>query len=207
MAKGTLVRPTARTQLVASADAVIERFRAMLDWPEEDDVEVVEGDGYRSLVILPNNRLSVVWEMVEPTREDSRAGLALAKYGKGPWTIRLGVFGLDDKLDDLEKRGTRWTAIEDGPAGRRVALSREPTTRRADRARGPAHRLPRGGRWRAHVNRRCGGAGGHKNRRGVYMAPPRRPPSGRPLGQELASTDDPRISSVPSPVHSSGTSR
>jgi len=122
--RGSLVRPTARTQLVTSAAAVIDRFRQMLDWPEEDDLEYIEGDGYRSIVLKPNNNLSAVWEMVEPTREDSRSGQALLKFGEGPWTIRLGVFGLDVKLDDLERRGTRWRAIEDGPTGRRVALNR-----------------------------------------------------------------------------------
>jgi hypothetical protein len=96
----------------------------MLDWPEEEDREYVEGDGYRSIVIKPNNPLSSVWEMVEPTRADSRAGQTLAKYGRGPWAIRLGVFGLDAKLEDLDRRGTRWTALEDGPGGRRVALNR-----------------------------------------------------------------------------------
>src|SRR5689334_3941166 len=30
---GTMVRPTARTHLVENADAVIDRFREMLDWP------------------------------------------------------------------------------------------------------------------------------------------------------------------------------
>jgi hypothetical protein len=121
---GSLIRPVARTQITESAAAVIERFRSMLDWPEDEDLEYIEGDGYRSIAIKPNNQLSAVWEMVEPTRDDSRAGETLAKYGRGPWAIRLGVYGLDAKLDDLEKRGTGWRAIEDGPSGRRVELNR-----------------------------------------------------------------------------------
>ena len=37
----------------------------------------------------------------------------------------LGVFGLGAKLNDLDKRGTRWTRVEDSPTGqRRVALNR-----------------------------------------------------------------------------------
>jgi hypothetical protein len=121
---GSLIRPIARTQITPSAEEVIERFRFMLDWPEEGDIEHTEGDGYRSIVIKPNNPLSAVWEMVEPTRADGRAGETLARYGRGPWAIRLGVYGLEAKLDDLEKRGTGWTAIEDGPNGRRVELNR-----------------------------------------------------------------------------------
>jgi hypothetical protein len=122
---GTLVRPVARTQIVKSAEAVIERFRWMLDWPEEGDLEFVEGDGWRSIVIKPINQLSAVWEFVEPTDQSSRAHEVLERYGEGPWSIRLGVYGLDAKLADLDARGTRWTELTDGPAGvRRAAVNR-----------------------------------------------------------------------------------
>jgi hypothetical protein len=110
---------------VANAEAVIERFRAILDWPDEPDLEYVEGDGQRSIVIKPMNGLSGAWELVQPTRPDSRAGQALERHGEGPWSIRVGVFGLDAKLGDLESRGTRWSDIADGPGGaRRVAVNR-----------------------------------------------------------------------------------
>lgn len=122
--RGTLIRPTSRTQLVASADAVIERFRAMLDWPEDGHLEVREGDGYRSVSIVPMNGLSAVWELIEPTNSDSRPAKVMERYGPGPWTIRLGVYGIEEKLEDLDRRGTRWEWIDDGPKGRRVALNR-----------------------------------------------------------------------------------
>ena len=125
LAPGTMVRPIARTQIVTSAQAVVDRFRAMVDWPEEGDVEHSEGDGYRSVVVKPRNALSAVWEFVEPTRVDSRAHKVLSRYGEGPWSIRLGVFGLEAKLADLDARGTRWRDVEDGPMGRRrVEVSR-----------------------------------------------------------------------------------
>jgi len=125
LATGTLVRPVARTQVVPSAEAVIERFRAILDWPDEEDMEWLDGDGQRSVVIQPQNQLSAVWEIVEPTSPGSRADEALARWGAGPWANRIGVFGLDAKLADLDRRGTRWTDIAPGPGGeRRVALSR-----------------------------------------------------------------------------------
>ena len=81
---GTMVGPVARTQIVRSAAAVIDRFRWMLDWPEDGDIEYAEGDGQRSIIIKPANRLSAVWEFVEPTRPDSRAGKILDRYGEGP---------------------------------------------------------------------------------------------------------------------------
>jgi hypothetical protein len=125
LAPGTLVRPLARVNVVANGEAVIERFRSMLDWPEEEDVRIVDGDGQRSYVIEPLNALSAVWELVEPTTPDGRAGRVLDQWGAGAWVNRLGVFGLDAKLGDLEARGTRWTDLPPGPDGeQRVALDR-----------------------------------------------------------------------------------
>jgi hypothetical protein len=124
IAPGSLVRPLARTQIVNSAAKIIDRYRWMMDWPEEGDLEYAEGDGQRSIIIKPANGISAVWELVEPTRPDSRAAKVLERYGEGPWAIRLGVHGLDAKLDDLESRGTRWRDIGEGPGGvRRVALN------------------------------------------------------------------------------------
>jgi hypothetical protein len=122
---GTLVRPVARTQIVRSAQAVIDRFRWMLDWPEEGDLVYGEGDGWRSIILKPMNQLSAVWEFVEPTGPNGRARKVLDRYGEGPWSIRLGVYDLDAKLADLDSRQTGWTELEDSPEGvRRVAVNR-----------------------------------------------------------------------------------
>jgi hypothetical protein len=97
----------------------------MLDWPDEEDVDIVEGDSQRSVVLKPLNGLSAVWELVEPTTKDSRAGQVLENWGAGAWVNRLGVFGLDAKLGELEAKGVRWTEVASGPKGeRRVALNR-----------------------------------------------------------------------------------
>jgi hypothetical protein len=125
LAAGTLVRPVARTQIVQSAQRIVDRYRWMLDWPQDGDLDYVEGDGQRSIVFRPNNPLSAVWELVEPTRPDSRAALMLERFGEGPWAIRLGVFGVDAKLEDLDRRGTGWREIGPAPSGaRRVQLNR-----------------------------------------------------------------------------------
>jgi hypothetical protein len=122
---GTLVRPVSRTQIVRSAERIIDRYRWILDWPEDRDLEYVEGDGERSIIFRPNNALSAVWELIEPTRSDSRAGRMLERFDEGPWAIRLGVFGLDAKLEDLDRRGTRGREIAPAPTGaRRVELNR-----------------------------------------------------------------------------------
>jgi hypothetical protein len=122
---GTLVRPIARTQIVKSADAIIDRFQAMLDWPEEGDIEIHETADQRSVIIKPINQLSAVWEFVEPKRKEGRAGTVLREYGAGPWTNRLAVFGLDEKLAELDEVGVRWTEIDGGPsASKRVELNR-----------------------------------------------------------------------------------
>ena len=121
---GTIVRPVARVHLADSAEAVIDRLRAIMDWPEEGDLGFIEGDDYRSIVVKPNHPLSAVWEIVEPTKPGGRAAAALARYGSGVWSTRLGVYGLDAKLDDLDKRHTGWERIEDGPEGARVEINR-----------------------------------------------------------------------------------
>jgi hypothetical protein len=125
LAPGTLVRPVARTQIVRSAQAVIDRYQKILDWPDEGDLEYAEGDGERSIIFRPINALSATWELIEPTRPDSRAGRMLERFGEGPWAIRLGVFGMEATLADLERRGTRWREIAPSPIGtRRVELNR-----------------------------------------------------------------------------------
>jgi hypothetical protein len=125
LAPGSLVRPVARVNVVANVESVIERFRYILDWPDEEDLQIVEGEGQRSVIIKPMNSLSAVWEIVEPTRSDSRAGRVLDSWGAGAWVNRLGVFGLDAKLGDLDARGTRWTDLPPGPNGeRRVEVNR-----------------------------------------------------------------------------------
>ncbi len=115
----------ARVNVVENAEAVIERFRYMLDWPEEGDVDIVEGDGQISVVLKPLNGLSAVWELVQPTRDDGRAGQVLRNWGAGAWANRIGVYGLDAKLGQLDNHGVRWTEIAPGPKGeRRVEVNR-----------------------------------------------------------------------------------
>ena len=125
VAAGTLVRPTARTHIAESADAIIDRFQWMLDWPEEGSIEVVETEDQRSVIIKPINELSAVWEFVEPKDKNGRAGTTLADHGSGPWSIRLGVFGLTEKLAELDELGVRWSEIHGGLSGtKRVELNR-----------------------------------------------------------------------------------
>lgn len=121
---GSLIRPTARVHLTDSIERILDRLRFIVDWPDEGDVELTAGDGFRSAIIRTSHPLSAVFELVEPTRPDSAAGIALDQYGPGPWANRLGVFDLEAKLDDLEKRGTRWERLDDGPSGRWVELNR-----------------------------------------------------------------------------------
>lgn len=122
--EGTLVSVSGRVQLVASINKVLDRMRTVLDWPEEGSLEFRDGDGYKSCVMKPLNPFSAVWELIEPTSEESEAGRVMARYGEGPWRNRLGVYGLEEWLEQVGKRGVGWDWIDDGPSGHRARLNR-----------------------------------------------------------------------------------
>ncbi len=80
---GTLVRPVARTQIVRSAAAVIDRYRWMLDFPEEGDVEYVEGEGQRSTDLSADQRSQrgVGADRTDPPRQPGRPDAGAVRGG------------------------------------------------------------------------------------------------------------------------------
>jgi hypothetical protein len=122
--KGTLVRVTARSHLVESIDDVLAALRSTLEWPDADDVYVDERDGYRCASIGFTMATSARLELLEPLGSTGSIAEAFSIYGPGPWVIRLGVRGLDRKLDDLDARGTRWQRLPPIGGQARVSLDR-----------------------------------------------------------------------------------
>src|SRR5262249_15277486 len=94
---GTMVRIVARTFLLADLDATLAALRCTLGWPDHIDIEM-RPDG-RRVVLAPTLPESASLELVEPT--GGRLGDFYDRYGAGPHAVRIGVRGLEVKLEEL----------------------------------------------------------------------------------------------------------
>jgi hypothetical protein len=110
-APGTMVRIVARTFLVADLDATLAALRHTLGWPGAVGIE--ERPDGRRVVLVPTLAESASLELVEPT--GGRLGDFFDRYGPGPHAIRIGVQGLDAKLDELRARGVGYEVVAEGP--------------------------------------------------------------------------------------------
>jgi hypothetical protein len=108
---GTMVRIVARTFLVDDLDATLTALRRSLGWP--DGAAVEEGPDGRRATLVPTLPTSASLELVEPTA--GRLGEFFGRYGPGPHAIRIGVHGLEVKLDELRARGVRHHVVGPGP--------------------------------------------------------------------------------------------
>jgi hypothetical protein len=110
---GEMVRVSARGFLVRNLDETLRRCSANLDWEPHGAVELLEREGYRRATMefaLPN---SASLDVIEATRWNGEAGLYLNSWGPGPYYIRIAVNGLAAKAEDLRRRGTRFTWIDE----------------------------------------------------------------------------------------------
>jgi hypothetical protein len=55
--------------------------------------------------------------LAQPSPDDGEHGAFFSRWGPGPYTIRIAVWDLGAKADDLARRGTRFArlAAEDSP--------------------------------------------------------------------------------------------
>jgi hypothetical protein len=107
---GSFERMVARVFLVDDVQATLDRVRVCLGW--DGDAEIVDGRHGPTAVLRPSSPLSATLELVHPTKP----GLLLDFYersGWGPYSIRLGVNGLDAALADLDRRGTGYSRDSD----------------------------------------------------------------------------------------------
>jgi hypothetical protein len=100
---GSYERMVARTFIVEDVPWTLERMEASLGW--NGGAEVVDGAYGPTAVIRPTLDTSAVLELVQPTRPGPPLDF-FQRYGAGPYSIRLGVHGLDVALADLTRRGT-----------------------------------------------------------------------------------------------------
>lgn len=116
---GELLRVTARGYIVRDLAFTLECLRDNLEW-QPQTVEEIASQGYRRARMgftLPH---SATLDVIEATQWDGAAGLYLNNWGPGPYYIRLGVFDLEAKAEQLRARGVRfeWLASSDAVEGR-----------------------------------------------------------------------------------------
>ncbi|MFN3725950.1 MAG: hypothetical protein ACK4SZ_06560 [Allosphingosinicella sp.] len=116
---GELLRVTRRGFLVRDLDFTLACLHENLEW-EPDSVEQLAGAGYRRARMGFTMSHSATLDIVEPTQWDSRAGRYLNSWGPGLYYVRLGVFNLEAKADQLRQKGVRftWDAASDEVEGR-----------------------------------------------------------------------------------------
>jgi hypothetical protein len=117
---GGITRVVARSHLVPDLDESLARLVEILDWSEAEQPPS-QRDGVRYAVLHPAMETSAALELVEAPNPSNRCGAFFARWGPGPYAMRLGVRGLDAKARDLGDRGTPFT-VDETPAGDPVLL-------------------------------------------------------------------------------------
>ena len=112
---GELLRVTARGFIVRDLDFTLGKLRENLDW-EAASVSDLPGEGYRRARMGFSMGHSATLDVIEPTRWDSPSGLYLRNWGPGPHFIRLGVFDLEAKAEQLRAQGTNFEWVPESDA-------------------------------------------------------------------------------------------
>jgi hypothetical protein len=120
LSDGTITRVVARSYLVPDIDQTLHQLHEILAWEEASNIPS-ENSQVRFAALQPRLGTSAALELIQPRTETGRHGEFFARWGVGPHAIRLGVHGLDAKVQDLHRRGTSFTE-QQTPAGERVLL-------------------------------------------------------------------------------------
>ena len=115
---GELLRVTARGFIVRDLDFTLACLRDNLEW-EPEAIEDLAGEGYRRARLGFTMSHSAKLDVIEPSRWDSASGLYLHNWGPGPHFIRLGVFDLEAKAEQLREKGIafEWVPESDAVGG------------------------------------------------------------------------------------------
>ncbi len=111
---GGLVRVTGRGYLVRDLDNTLRVLSSNLGWEPVGPVELARDEGYRVARMGFAVPHSATVDLIEPVRWNSPTGYYLHTWGPGPYYIRIGVNGLEEKAADLTERGTRFTRLPEG---------------------------------------------------------------------------------------------
>ena len=115
---GELLRVTARGFIVRDLDFTLACLRDNLEW-EPEAIEDLAGEGYRRARLGFTMSHSAKLDVIEHSRWDSASGLYLHNWGPGPHFIRLGVFDLEAKAEQLREKGIafEWVPESDAVGG------------------------------------------------------------------------------------------
>lgn len=109
---GAYERIHSRAFLVADLDQTLRHLERGFGWTPDQDVH--EEAGYRFAVMSANVAQGARLRLMEARDPDSEIGRDYAQWGKGPYTITIGVHGLAAKADDLRTRGTDFVRHQAG---------------------------------------------------------------------------------------------
>ena len=112
---GELLRVTARGFIVRDLDFTLACLRDNLEW-EPEAIEDLAGEGYRRARLGFTMSHSAKLDVIEPSRWDSASGLYLHNWGPGPHFIRLGVFDLEAKAEQLREKGIAFEWVPESDA-------------------------------------------------------------------------------------------
>jgi hypothetical protein len=113
---GQMIRIIARDYLVADIDRTLRILADNLGWEPEGPV-TRSTRGTHSVAMSRNYGHGAAVRLVQPSHDDGEHGAFFSRWGPGPYTIRIAVWDLGAKADDLARRGTKFArlAAEDSP--------------------------------------------------------------------------------------------
>jgi hypothetical protein len=103
---GQMIRVLSRAFIVDDIDGALQTLSKNFLWEPEGSVIEDRSAGYRSVVMSRNFVQGAALKLVEPLDAENPVGEYAAKWGSGPFTIRVAVHNLEAKCDDLSLRGT-----------------------------------------------------------------------------------------------------
>jgi hypothetical protein len=106
-APGQMIRIVSRGYLLTDLDAYLKRLANELEWEPPRSVENVPGLGRRAQMIFGIGHSATLY-LLEPASE-SDAGRFIARWGPGPYSVRIAVNDLDAKADALREKGVSFS--------------------------------------------------------------------------------------------------
>jgi hypothetical protein len=125
---GSLRRVVAESYLVEDVDRALETLRETMNLePGPDELDVRSFRTFKRARLVPGDPgdgspVGAALELIEPTSDEGRAGRHFQAYGPGLYATRLGTASLSACTDELGRRGTRWSAVDEETGEERIQV-------------------------------------------------------------------------------------